>query len=240
MIERRGTGPGGRGDRRTARSARARPDGAAASPSAREPRAAREGAEHERAAAGARPAFESGGPESAAAPRRSRARTSRASASKTERNRREHKILGLSTGRAVVLAAVLCALALTLAVPMRTYLSQRAESSQLSQQRRELETQVSQLRDRRAQQQDPNYIKTEARDRLRLVMPGDTAYIVQVPGIEQPAVPTPAPAPRKPDPWYTELWRSMNTPQPVPAAAPEPRSSQTPHPPAPTPEGQHR
>ncbi len=241
MTERRGTGPGGRGDRRTSRSARARADAAASSPSAREPRAAaRDTAERQRGTAGGRTTVESGGRESGAAPRRSRARSSRANASKAERSRREHKILGLSTGRAVVLAAVLCALALTLAVPMRTYLSQRAEATQLSQQRRDLQAQVSELRDRRAQQQDPNYIKTEARDRLRLVMPGDTAYIVQVPGIEQPAVPTPAPAPRKPDPWYTELWRSMNTPQPVPVAAPEPHApSQTPHPPA-TPEGQPR
>jgi cell division protein FtsB len=138
-----------------------------------------------------------------------------------DKGKRDHRFLGLSTGRAVLLAAVLCALALTLAVPMRTYLSQRAEAAHLAQQHRDLEDSVATLRDRRAQQQDPAYIKSEARERLRLVMPGDTAYIVQVPGIEQPAVPTPTAAPRKPDPWYTELWRSMNNPQPAPAAAPQ-------------------
>ncbi|MBF6202311.1 septum formation initiator family protein, partial [Nocardia cyriacigeorgica] len=37
--------------------------------------------------------------------------------------RGEHTILGLSTGKAVILAAVLCGLALTLAVPTRTYFS---------------------------------------------------------------------------------------------------------------------
>ncbi|WP_255286256.1 FtsB family cell division protein, partial [Nocardia mexicana] len=136
------------------------------------------------------------------------------------RDKHERKILGLSTGRAVILAAVLCALALTLAVPMRTYFSQRSESAQLAQERTELEGDLARLRDRRAQQQDPAYIRSEARDRLRLVMPGETAYIVQVPGIEQPAVPAQPTRERRPDPWYTELFRSMSNPQPA-AAAPE-------------------
>jgi cell division protein FtsB len=213
MTERRGAGPGGRGDRRSSRSARSRSERTAAP------------------AAGKR-----------AVPRRSTSTRSESGVAATKspsaraaqtpragKTRREHKFLGLSTGRAVVLAAVLCALALTLAVPMRTYFSQRAEATQLAQQRRDLEADVARLRERRAQQQDPHHTETEARERLRLVMPGDTAYIVQVPGIEQPAVPTPAAAPRKPDPWYTRLWNSMNTPQPVHAAAPEP----SPPPPAP-------
>uniref|UniRef100_UPI002456BE51 FtsB family cell division protein n=1 Tax=Nocardia wallacei TaxID=480035 RepID=UPI002456BE51 len=144
------------------------------------------------------------------------------------RDKHERKILGLSTGRAVILAAVLCALALTLAVPMRTYFSQRAEATQLAQERRELEDDLARLRDRRAQQQDPAYIKSEARDRLRLVMPGDTAYIVQVPGIEQPPVPAQATRERRPDPWYTELWRSMSTPQPAPQPDPAAVSPPTP------------
>ncbi|MBF6240299.1 FtsB family cell division protein [Nocardia otitidiscaviarum] len=130
--------------------------------------------------------------------------------------RPEHKILGLSTGRAVLLAAVIAALALTLAVPLRTYFSQRAEAQQLAAERAQLEAEVAELRDRRAQQQDPAYIRAEARDRLRLVMPGETPYIVQVPGIEQPAVPSPTSKPREPDPWYTELWRSISEPQPTP------------------------
>ncbi|MQY19707.1 FtsB family cell division protein [Nocardia macrotermitis] len=222
MTERRtrGASPGGRGDRRSSRSAHTRPERTVSTPPART--AAGKRAAQRRAT--------SSRSESGLAVKKSPRRSSGRS-----RGKREHRILGLSTGRAVALAAVLCALALTLAVPMRTYLSQRAEATQLSQQRRDLEENVAKLRDRRAQQQDPAYIKSEARERLRLVMPGDTAYIVQVPGIEQPAVPTPTAAPRKPDPWYTELWRSMNNPQPAPAAAPQPGT-----PPPTTPEGQPR
>ncbi|MGY2010622.1 FtsB family cell division protein [Nocardia gipuzkoensis] len=144
----------------------------------------------------------------------------RKSASRSAADRHDHTFLGLSTGKAVILAMVVCGLALTLAVPMRTYFTQRAEAAQLAQQRAELEADLARLRDRRAQQQDPAFIRTEARDRLRLVMPGETPYIVQVPGIEAPA-PPPAPTrAREPDPWYTELWRSISEPQPTPAAAP--------------------
>ncbi|WP_194815819.1 septum formation initiator family protein [Nocardia sp. XZ_19_385] len=150
---------------------------------------------------------------------------------KTSRaDRHERTILGLPTGKAVILAVVVCALALTLAVPMRTYFSQRAEAAELAQQRRNLEADLDRLRNRRAQQQDQRYIISEARNRLRLVMPGETPYIVQVPGIEAPA-PPPAPTQSKtPDPWYTELWETISQPQ-TPATEPVP----TPAPAAPPP-----
>lgn len=142
---------------------------------------------------------------------------------KRTRNRPEHTILGISTGKAVILAMMVCALALTLAVPMRTYLTQRAEAAELAQERRELEADLARLRDRRAEQQDPAYIRSEARDRLRLVMPGETPYIVQVPGIEAPAPVDPTTKSREPDPWFTDLWRSISeprTPTTTPPAAP--------------------
>lgn len=149
---------------------------------------------------------------------------------RTERKQTsERTVLGLSTGRAVILAMVVCALAMTLAVPMRTYLTQRAEATQLAQERRELEGDLASLRARRDQQQDPAYIRSEVRDRLRLVMPGETPYIVQVPGIEAPAPPDPSTRPRAPDPWYTDLWRSIAEPRP----GTEPQTDD----PAPHPEG---
>ncbi|WP_227979890.1 FtsB family cell division protein [Nocardia spumae] len=214
MTERRarGTSPAGRGDRRSSRSA-----GPVRSANGSTRTGAGKRAAQRRTAT------------------RSEPRTSRPRSKKSE-DRHEHRILGLSTGRAVILAAVLCALALTLAVPMRTYFSQRAESAQLASQRRDLEGDLTRLRDRRAQQQDPAYIRSEARDRLRLVMPGDTAYIVQVPGIEQPAVPVPTTQARRPDPWYTQLWRSMSDPQPHPA----PPAPPPPPPAPPSPEGEPR
>lgn len=188
MTERRarGTSPGGRGDRRTSRAARSRPR--LDTPS--------------RPTAAKRPTRRH--PQSAGATHKS--------SGKLERG--EHTILGLSTGKAVILAAVLCGLALTLAVPTRTYFSQRAEAVALAKQRTELEADLAGLRDRRAQQQDPAYIRSEARDRLRLVMPGETPYIVQIPGIEAPAPPPMSTRTAAPDPWYTDLWRSISEPAP--------------------------
>ncbi|MFI5501720.1 septum formation initiator family protein [Nocardia asteroides] len=190
MTERRarGTSPGGRGDRRTSRAARSRPS--------------------HLDAAGRRTAAKR------TTRRRPETATSGTRKPSGKLDRGEHTILGLSTGKAVILAAVLCGLALTLAVPTRTYFSQRAEAAALAQQRAELDADLAALRDRRAQQQDPAYIRSEARDRLRLVMPGETPYIVQIPGIEAPAPPPMSTRTAAPDPWYTDLWRSISEPAP--------------------------
>ncbi|PXX68619.1 septum formation initiator [Nocardia tenerifensis] len=205
MSERRarGTSPAGRGDRRTsrsARSARSRPKAGSDTETAARPAAVKRTARRR-------------SDDKKAEPKKVGAR-----AAGSGGDRHDRTILGLSTGKAVILAIVVCALALTLAVPMRTYFTQRAEAAQLAQQRKDLEADLARLRDRRAQQQDPAYIRSEARDRLRLVLPGETPYIVQVPGMEAAAPPTAVTRSREPDPWYTELWRSISEPQPTPSA----------------------
>ncbi|MBL1079584.1 septum formation initiator family protein [Nocardia sp. 2] len=199
MTERRarGSSPAGRGDRRPSRPSKARAA-----------RGKQGGADTAKTAAGQRAA-------------------QRRATKSVKTPRHDRKILGLSTGRAVLLAAVLCGLALTLAVPLRTYFTQRAEASELAAQREQLQDDVARLRDRRAQQQDPNYIKTEARDRLRLVMPGETPYIVQVPSIEESAVPSYPAKTRAPDPFYTQLWRSISSPQPADPPADAPQEGQS-------------
>ncbi|WP_431956794.1 FtsB family cell division protein [Nocardia lijiangensis] len=220
MTERRarGTSPAGRGDRRTSRAARSRPRAGADTETAARPAAAKRTRRRSETAAKAQPrkiAPRPGG-----------------------EDKHERTILGLSTGKAVILAVVVCALALTLSVPMRTYFSQRAEAAQLAQERIQLETDLARLRDRRAQQQDPAYIRSEAKDRLRLVMPGETPYIVQVPGIEAPPRPAAPPRSKEPDPWYTDLWRTLSEPQPTLAAEPTPPAGSSPAaPPPPGPEG---
>ncbi|MEU1208149.1 septum formation initiator family protein [Nocardia sp. NPDC005825] len=223
MTERRarGTSPAGRSDRRPSRSTRSK--------------TASSGKRTETATA----ASKSGAAAKVASKTRTAAKAKRRTTPAANSERHERKILGLSTGRAVLLAAVLAGLALTLAVPLRTYFTQRTDAAELATQHHQLEEEVSVLRDRRAQQQDPNYIKAEARDRLRLVMPGDTPYIVQIPEIEQPAIPTQPAKPREPDPWYTQVWRSISSPQPVAAPAPT-TTPAPPPPPIPSEEGQPR
>jgi cell division protein FtsB len=106
----------------------------------------------------------------------------------TERERPSRAVraaatFGLSTTRrAAVFAIVVCALALSVAVPLRTYLSQRDEVEVTEERQAELRAQVDALEERKAQLDDPAQVEAEARRRLRYVMPGETPYMVELPG----------------------------------------------------------
>lgn len=123
------------------------------------------------------------------------------------------KVLGMSTTRrAAVVAIVVCALAFTVAVPLRTYLSQRSEVRDQEAQLAQLQHEVAQLRDRKAQLSDPAQIEAEARRRLRYVKPGETPWMVQLPE-DQPGSPKAAQAGQQPAPqapWYENLWAQVS------------------------------
>lgn len=130
----------------------------------------------------------------------------------TVRTIRMHGLLGLSsTRRAAVLALVVCALVLSVAVPLRNYLAQRGALEDTMQQQDTLRRQVDELERRRTQLQDPAQVEVEARERLRYVRPGETPYVVQLPT----ATPAPAPAQEQPAPqeeeqrWYGQMWESI-------------------------------
>jgi cell division protein FtsB len=116
--------------------------------------------------------------------------------------------LGLATTRrAAMVAIVVCALALSVAVPLRTYLAQRDEVHVQEQRKAELQAEVAELERRKALLEDPAQLEAEARRRLRYVRPGETPYIVELPSDhadagsaepEQPPVP--------PQSWYEVLW----------------------------------
>lgn len=121
------------------------------------------------------------------------------------------KVLGMSTTRrAAVVAIVVCALAFTIAVPLRTYLSQKSEVSQQQQLQSELQRDVAQLEGRKAELSDPAQIEAEARRRFGFVKPGETPYIVQLPedkppeqGQQQGQQPVPDGS------WYEKLWAQV-------------------------------
>ncbi|MFI5608746.1 septum formation initiator family protein [Amycolatopsis sp. NPDC051903] len=122
------------------------------------------------------------------------------------------KVLGMSTTRrAAVVAIVVCALAFTVAVPLRTYLSQRSEVREQEAQQAQLQAQVDELRAKKAKLSDPAEIEAEARRRLRYVKPGESPYIVQLPE-DQPASPPPAagPASVPQGSWYDKLWDQVS------------------------------
>src|SRR5882724_9622080 len=115
-----------------------------------------------------------------------------------------------TTRRAAVLATVVCALALSIAVPLRTYLSQRDDVANQERRQAELHTTVQQLEERKAQLSDPAQIQAEARRRLRYVMPGETPYMVQLPGDSgNQSSQQPAQAPGPEQPWFQNLWDSV-------------------------------
>jgi cell division protein FtsB len=118
---------------------------------------------------------------------------------------------GLSaTRQAAVLAMVVCALALSVAVPLRTYLTQHAQVEQELSQQAKLEQQAAQLEQRKQQLADPAQIQAEARSRLGMVMPGETPYTVQLPGDgQQGGQRGPSQQQAANSPWFEQLWNSI-------------------------------
>jgi cell division protein FtsB len=145
-----------------------------------------------------------------AGPDRSRARRSSARGSVRGLSQRIAKLslpFGISTTRrAAILVTVVCALALSVAVPLRTYLSQRSDVEIQEQKQADLRAEVDELERRRAELADPEQIKAEARARLRFVMPGEVPYVVELPGDGAQQAPT-APVPDQA--WYQNLWEQM-------------------------------
>lgn len=117
-------------------------------------------------------------------------------------------MLGVSsTRRAAVLALVVCALALTVAVPLRNFLTQRQELAALQARQQQLTSQVEQLNARRDELRDPAQIQVEARERLNYVKPGDIPFIVQLPG--DVGAPTGSTRVAPSSPWFERLWSDV-------------------------------
>ncbi len=122
------------------------------------------------------------------------------------------RVRGLSPKRAVVLALVLSVVALTLAVPMRTYFSQRSEADQLSTTNSTLRREVSDYQRKVDEQSDPANIMVQARSRLQFVMPGDKALVMQFPTPLSKSDEQERAERRANDPWYSQLLESVSTP----------------------------
>jgi cell division protein FtsL len=118
------------------------------------------------------------------------------------------------TGRAAVLAVVICAIALSLAYPVREYVAQRRLIDQLVSQQQTTLAQVKNLETEQTKLSDRSYIEQLARQELDMCFPGTQCYIVVG---RQPASST-APSPRPGAPsWYDKLWRSVQQADASPA-----------------------
>ncbi|MDV9170472.1 MULTISPECIES: FtsB family cell division protein [unclassified Streptomyces] len=123
--------------------------------------------------------------------------------SQTKRQARRSRL----TGRAALLALVLCSLIVALAYPIRQYVSQRAEISELERQQAQARQRVEQLRDLKARWQDDSYAEQQIRQRLHYVMPGETGYIVIDPDAAKQSRAELGAADR---PWYSNVWDGVD------------------------------
>jgi cell division protein FtsB len=76
------------------------------------------------------------------------------------------------TSRAAVLAVVVCAIALSLAYPVREYIAQRRQIDQLQAQSAATTAELARLRAEARRLNDPAYIEQQAQDRLHMCLPG--------------------------------------------------------------------
>jgi cell division protein FtsB len=118
--------------------------------------------------------------------------------------------LGVTSPRRAALVCVLvCVLVLSVAVPLRNYLGQRAELAAVYEQQHILADKIAELARRRGLLADPEHVETQARERLRYVLPGEAPYLVQLPPGTTVAAGTGS-VQVSTQPWYGQLWKSIN------------------------------
>ena len=129
------------------------------------------------------------------------------------------------TGRAAVLAVVICAIALSLAYPVREYVTQRRQIDSLVARQQVMLAQVKSLEAQQAKLSSPAYIEQLARQELDMCFPGTQCYIVEG---GQPLIGAAARSPRRgPAPWYDKLWGSVQQADANPGTPKNPKSPGT-------------
>jgi cell division protein FtsB len=116
------------------------------------------------------------------------------------------------SGRMLALAVVMIAITIMLAPTVKIFFDKKAEIDALNDDIAASQAQQDGLRQQISRWQDPNYVKQQARDRINMVMPGETGYWVF--GSDLPAgtssSQTGAAAPDPADlPWVDSLWESI-------------------------------
>ncbi|NLT57007.1 MAG: septum formation initiator family protein [Actinomycetales bacterium] len=122
-----------------------------------------------------------------------------------------------------IVAGTLVIVVLMLAPSVRPWLEQRSRISALRETVEEDRRQVEALEAEQRRWKDPEYVKTQARARLRFVFPGETGYVVldDLPRSTAPVDPSQV-AGRVASthrPWYADLWRSVEIAGRDPGAA---------------------
>jgi cell division protein FtsB len=117
------------------------------------------------------------------------------------------------SGRMLALAVVMTAITVMLAPTVKIFIDKRAEIAALEADIAARQAEQAGLKQQVSRWQDPNYVKQQARDRINMVMPGETSYWVF--GGNQPAgtsssQPGAASAEDPANlPWVDALWESI-------------------------------
>lgn len=116
------------------------------------------------------------------------------------------------SGRMLALAVVMIAITIMLAPTVKIFFDKKAEIDALNADIAARQAEGDALRQQVSRWQDPNYVKQQARDRINMVMPGETGYWVF--GSDEPAGESSSPAGAAAQdpadlPWVDSLWESI-------------------------------
>ncbi|GAA2133580.1 hypothetical protein GCM10009825_16680 [Arthrobacter humicola] len=117
------------------------------------------------------------------------------------------------SGRLLALGVVMIAITILLAPTVKIFLDKRAEIAALQADIAAKQSKQEDLKRQVSRWQDPNYVKQQARDRINMVMPGETGYWVfgsDLPAA-QPSGTAGAASAQDPAnlPWVDALWESI-------------------------------
>ncbi|WP_427133322.1 FtsB family cell division protein [Pseudarthrobacter sp. S9] len=117
------------------------------------------------------------------------------------------------SGRLLALGVVMIAITIMLAPTVKIFLDKRAEIAGLQADIAAKQSQQNDLKRQVSRWQDPNYVKQQARDRINMVMPGETGYWVfgsDLPAAQSGGAAGAASAQHPANlPWVDALWESI-------------------------------
>lgn len=117
------------------------------------------------------------------------------------------------SGRMLALAVVMIAITIMLAPTVKIFIDKRAEIAALEADIAASKADQDNLKRQVSRWQDPNYVKQQARDRINMVMPGETGYWVfgsDLPAGASGSQPGAAAAQDPANlPWVDSLWESI-------------------------------
>jgi cell division protein FtsB len=117
------------------------------------------------------------------------------------------------SGRMLALAVVMVAITIMLAPTVKIFIDKRAEIAALESDISDSKANQDNLKRQVSRWQDPNYVKQQARDRINMVMPGETGYWVfgsDLPAGASGSQPSASETQDPADvPWVDSLWESI-------------------------------